>query len=124
MIQASQGESAAMFARKTPILAIAMLVCCAAEFAMAQQIAPLTALPPKEGDFIGQNFKFANGESLPEIRMHYTTIGTPQRDSNGHVTNAVLVLHGTNRKGGVFLVPSFAGILFGPGQLLDASKYY
>src|SRR5260370_37218226 len=66
----------------------------------------------------------ADGQSLPEIRMHYTTIGTPQRDVNGHVTNAVLVLHGTNRKGGVFLVPSFAGVLFGHEQLLDASKYY
>jgi len=113
-----------MFARKTRMLAIAMLACCAAEWAMAQQAAPLTAVPPKEGDFIAQNFTLADGQSLPEIRMHYTTIGTPQRDVNGHVTNAVLVLHGTNRKGGVFLVPSFAGVLFGHEQLLDASKYY
>jgi homoserine O-acetyltransferase/O-succinyltransferase len=113
-----------MFARKAPILAIALLVCCAAQFAMAQQTTTFTTVPPKEGDFIAQNFTFADGESLPEIRMHYTTIGTAQRDSNGHVTNAVLVLHGTNRKGGVFLVPSFAGVLFGSGQLLDASKYY
>src|SRR5260370_29527188 len=114
----------AMFARKTRMLAIAMLACCAAEWAMAQQAAPLTAVPPKAGDFIAQNFTLADGQSLPEIRMHYTTIGTPQRDVNGHVTNAVLVLHGTNRKGGVFLVPSFAGVLFGHEQLLDASKYY
>jgi homoserine O-acetyltransferase len=124
MMQPSQGELAAMFARKAPMLAIAMLVCCAAHSAMAQQTGTFTTMPPKEGDFIAQNFTFADGESLPEIRMHYTTIGTAQRDSNGHVTNAVLVLHGTNRKGGVFLVPSFAGVLFGSGQLLDASKYY
>src|SRR5580692_8276172 len=116
------GRITIMFARKKPMLALAVLVCCAA--AMAQQAAPLTAVPPKEGDFVAQNFTFGDGESLPEIRMHYTTIGTPQRDANGHVTNAVLVLHGTNRKGGVFLVPSFAGVLFGPGQLLDTSKYY
>lgn len=109
-----------MFAKKTPMLAIAMLICCAAEFAKAQQSAPLTSVPPKEGDFVVRDFKFADGASLPEIRMHYTTIGTPRRDPSGHVTNAVLILHGTNRKGGVFLVPSFAGVLFGSGQLLDA----
>src|ERR1700739_2128641 len=85
----------AMFAIKTPMLAIAVLVCCAAQLAMAQQAAPLTAVPPKEGECVAQNFTFGDGESLPEIRMHYTTIGTPQRDANGHVTNAVLVLHGT-----------------------------
>src|ERR1700726_3961665 len=114
----------AMFARNTPMLAIAVLVCFAAELAMAQQASPLTAVPPKEGDFVAQKFTFADGESLPEIRMHYTTIGTPQHDASGHVTNAVVILHGTNRKGGVFLVPSFAGVLFGHDQLLDASRYY
>jgi homoserine O-acetyltransferase len=113
-----------MFARWTPMLAIAVLVCCVGRPAPAQQAAPLTTAPPKEGDFIARDFKFADGESLPEIHMHYTTIGTPQRDANGQVTNAVLLLHGTNRKGGVFLVPSFAGVLFGREQLLDASKYY
>src|ERR1700751_2453530 len=60
----------AMFARYTPMLAIAVLVCCAVELAMAQQSAALTAVPPKEGDFIAQNFTFADGESLPEMRMH------------------------------------------------------
>ena len=112
-----------MFARWTPILAVAMLVCCSLP-APAQRAAPLTTMPPKEGDFVARDFKFADGQSLPQIRMHYTTIGTPHRDANGQVTNAVLILHGTNRKGGVFLVPSFAGVLFGRNQLLDASKYY
>ena len=113
-----------MFARCTWIVAVAVLLCGAASHAAAQQGAPLSAVPPKEGDFIARDFKFADGRSLPEIRMHYTTIGNPQRDSNGHITNAVLILHGTNRKGGVFLVPSFAGVLFGHDQLLDASRYY
>jgi len=113
-----------MFVRSSWILAIALLLCGAAMPTAAQQAAPLSAVPPKEGDFVTRDFKFADGRSLPEIRMHYTTIGTPQRDSNGHVTNAVLILHGTNRKGGVFLVPSFAGVLFGREQLLDASRYY
>jgi homoserine O-acetyltransferase len=96
----------------------------AAALVSAQQNAPLTAVPFKEGDFVAHDFKFSDGQSLPEVRLHYTTIGTPQRDTNGRVTNAVLIFHGTNRRGGVFLVPSFAGVLFGPGQLLDASKYY
>ncbi|MBZ5699476.1 MAG: alpha/beta fold hydrolase [Acidobacteriia bacterium] len=105
------------------ILLMAVMFCTAA-FVSAQQNAPLTAVPPKEGDFVVHDFKFSDGQSLPEVRLHYTTIGTPQRDTNGRVTNAVLILHGTNRAGRVFLVPSFAGVLFGPGQLLDASKYY
>ena len=97
---------------------------CVVICASAQQNSPLTPMPPKEGDFVARDFKFSDGQSLPEVRLHYTTIGTPQRDANGRVTNAVLILHGTNRAGRVFLVPSFAGVLFNSGQLLDASKYY
>jgi homoserine O-acetyltransferase/O-succinyltransferase len=90
---------------------------------------PVTAqtsvlLQPNEGDFTLHDFHFGDGGSLPEVRLHYTTLGAPQRDASGRVTNAVIILHGTNRAGRVFLVPSFAGALFGPGQLLDASKYY
>jgi homoserine O-acetyltransferase/O-succinyltransferase len=99
-------------------------LCCTAAGAFAQQNAPLTAVPPKEGDYIARDFKFSDGQTLPVVRLHYTTFGTPQRDASGRVTNAVVVLHGTNRAGRVFLIPSFAGVLFGPGQLLDASKYY
>src|SRR5258708_16949198 len=99
-------------------------LCSVAVCVSAQQNAPLTTAPPKEGDFIARDFKFSDGQSLPEVRLHYTTIGTPRRDASGRVTNAVLILHGTNRAGRVWLVPSFAGVLFGPGQLLDASKYY
>ncbi len=102
---------------------LAVALSCAAMSASAQK-APMTAVPPKEGDFVTRDFKFSDGQALPEIRLHYTTIGTPQRDANGHVKNAVLILHGTNRAGRVFLIPSFAGVLFGKGQLLDASKYY
>src|SRR5580693_6361084 len=83
-------------------------LCCAAICVSAQQNAPLTPMPPKEGDYVARDFKFSDGQSLPEVRLHYTTIGTPQRDANGRVTNAVLILHGTNRAGRVFLVPSFA----------------
>jgi len=79
---------------------------------------------PHEGDFVIHNFRFQSGETIPEARMHYTTLGTPAKDANGRTTNAVLILHGTGGSGHQFLRPIFAGALFGPGQLLDASKYY
>jgi homoserine O-acetyltransferase/O-succinyltransferase len=87
-----------------------------------QQPGPQPA--PKEGDYISPNFHFKSGETLPELRMHYATFGSPVRDANGRVTNAVLLLHGTTGTGGQFLAPQFAGVLFGPGQLLDVTRYY
>ncbi|MGC1417486.1 MAG: alpha/beta fold hydrolase [Candidatus Acidiferrum sp.] len=77
-----------------------------------------------EGDFVIHNFQFHSGESLPELRLHYTTLGKPVRDASGRTTNAVLILHGTGGTGHQFFAPQFAGVLFGPGQLLDASRYY
>jgi homoserine O-acetyltransferase/O-succinyltransferase len=82
-----------------------------------------------EGDFILKDFKFASGESLPELRLHYRTVGKPQRDKEGKVRNAVLILHGTTGQGGNFVgkgVPDdwFAGELFGEGQPLDGGRYF
>ncbi|MGC1485062.1 MAG: alpha/beta fold hydrolase [Candidatus Acidiferrum sp.] len=77
-----------------------------------------------EGDFVIHNFQFHSGESLAELRLHYTTLGKPVRDAAGLTTNAVLILHGTGGTGHQFLLPQFAGVLFGPGQLLDASRYF
>ena len=74
---------------------------------------------PAQGDFVVQNFRFASNEKLPELRLHYRTIGTPQRDAQGVVRNAVLILHGTGGSGAQFIRPEFAGALFGAGQLLD-----
>jgi homoserine O-acetyltransferase/O-succinyltransferase len=79
---------------------------------------------PQAGDFVLRDFHFASGETLPELRMHYRTLGTPQRDAKGVVHNAVLIMHGTTGEGGNFLRKEFAGQLFGEGQLLDASRYY
>jgi homoserine O-acetyltransferase len=79
---------------------------------------------PTEGDFVLKDFKFASGESLPELRIHYRTLGTPRRDAAGRVTNAVLITHGTTGSGAQFIRPEFAGELFGGGQLLDATKYF
>ncbi len=77
-----------------------------------------------EADYIVHDFKFQSGESLPKLRLHYTTIGTPKKDANGHVNNAVLLLHGTTGTGKVFLGPTLGGELFGPGQPLDAGRYF
>lgn len=71
-----------------------------------------------------RGFLFQSGETLPEVRLHYYTLGKPVRDASGRVSNAVLILHGTGGTANGFLRPIFAGVLFGPGQLLDATKYY
>jgi homoserine O-acetyltransferase len=85
----------------------------------------LGAQAPRAGaDFILRNFRFADGESLPELRIHYIALGTPHRDQRGTVRNAVLVLHGTTGSGGGFMSRTFAGELFGPGQLLDTSRFF
>ncbi|MFY9529251.1 MAG: alpha/beta fold hydrolase [Candidatus Acidiferrales bacterium] len=81
-------------------------------------------LVPQQGDFVARNFHFKSGETLPELKLHYMTLGKPTRDATGGVTNAVLILHGTGGSGQQFLQPQFAGVLFGPGQLLDASRYF
>jgi homoserine O-acetyltransferase len=79
---------------------------------------------PAQGDFTIHGFKLDSGEVLPELRLHYRTLGTPRRDATGVVRNAVLVMHGTGGSGGGFISDQFAGVLFKPGQLLDATKYF
>jgi len=83
--------------------------------------APLT---PAESDYVMTNFRFASGETLPELRLHYMTLGNPHRDAQGRVNNAVLILHATGGSGRSFLVDRFAGVLFGKGQLLDTNRFY
>ena len=79
---------------------------------------------PATDDFTIRDFHFESGESLPELRIHYRTIGTLHRNAAGKSDNAVLVLHGTSGSGGSFLSYSFAGQLFGEGQVLDAKRYF
>ncbi len=88
-------------------------------FAGAQSMSPSS-----EGNYVANDFHFRSGEILPQLKLHYTTYGSPHRDANGRVTNAVMVLHGTTGSGKQFTSPQFAGVLFGPRQLLDASRYY
>jgi homoserine O-acetyltransferase len=79
---------------------------------------------PTGGDFVLRDFHFASGEILPELRIHYRTLGSVQKDRHGAVRNAVLILHGTTGSGASFLRPEFAGELFGKGQPLDATQTY
>ena len=86
---------------------------------------PQTArLSVAEADFVIRNFRFTSGESLPELRMHYRTLGSPRKDAQGIVRNAVLILHGTGGTGAQFTGANFAGELFGAGQPLDATQYF
>lgn len=78
---------------------------------------------PEERDYVIRDFHFRSGAVLPELTMHYRILGTPRRDGHGVVRNAILVLHGTTGSGNQFMRPEFAGTLFGPGQLLDATRY-
>ena len=77
-----------------------------------------------DGDWVARDFLFHTGEKLVELRLHYITIGKPARDAAGHVSNAVLILHGTGGSGRAFLRENFGGQLFGPGQPLDAATHF
>jgi homoserine O-acetyltransferase/O-succinyltransferase len=79
---------------------------------------------PTEGDYTIRDFKFASGETLPELRLHYRTLGKPEKDSQGKTANAVLIMHGTTGSGAQFIRPEFAGELFGKDQPLDATKFF
>jgi homoserine O-acetyltransferase len=98
------------------LLALSLLICSSG---FAQQVPK-----PTEGDFTANNFHFHSGEVLREMRLHYATYGTPTRDASGKVNNAVMVLHGTTGSGKQFVGDRFSGVLFGPGQLLDATRYF
>src|SRR5205807_3395396 len=74
---------------------------------------------PEPGNFVVKDFQFKSGEKMAEVRLHYYTLGKPQKDSSGVVRNAVLILHGTGGTGTQFVSATFGGVLFGPGQLLD-----
>jgi homoserine O-acetyltransferase/O-succinyltransferase len=76
------------------------------------------------GSYVLRDFRFASGETLAELRLHYRTLGHPRRDAAGVVRNAVLILHGTGGSGSQFLSPLFAGELYGAGQPLDTATHY
>ncbi|HET9706441.1 MAG TPA: alpha/beta fold hydrolase [Vicinamibacterales bacterium] len=85
---------------------------------------PASYPAPAEGDFVARDFTFVSGQRLPEVKIHYRTVGTPRKDADGVVRNGVLILHGTGGSGRGFLSDGYAGRLFGKGQPLDAAKYF
>jgi homoserine O-acetyltransferase len=104
--------------RLNPLAGFALALFCAGLAAAADYP------PPNEGDYTIRDFKFASGEILPELKIHYRTLGKPVKDAQDKVTNAVLITHGTTGSGAQFLRPEFAGELFGKDQPLDAAKFF
>src|SRR5437660_7675342 len=99
-------------------------ICAAALLlAGARTIIPADYPAPTEGDFTVRDFRFASGETLPELRIHYRTLGKIDKDAQGKTRNAVLIMHGTTGSGAQFIRPEFAGELFGKDQPLDATKF-
>ena len=88
------------------------------------QPAKRTKWPIKDELFVARNFRFNTGETLPELKLHYLTLGSPHRDAAGHVDNVILLLHGTGGERHTLLVPQFSNELFGPGQPFDITKYF
>src|SRR6185503_20740242 len=100
---------------------IGLLALLAAQAAAAP---PAKTWPTHEQDIILKDFRFGDGEALPSLRMHVTTLGSPHRNAANEIDNAVMVLHGTGGDGHQFLRPQFADELYGPGQPLDIRKYW
>lgn len=111
-----------MLARFAAILIAAVALASAAQAPKPRY--PPTHWPIRNASYTISNFHFASGETLPELRLHYVTLGTPRRDSAGHTANAVLLLHGTGGNAHSLLTPVFSDVLFGPGQPLDITKYF
>jgi homoserine O-acetyltransferase len=110
-----------MHTRKLHSAALTLLLCPGLAAAGNAATPPAR---PLEGDYVIRDFHFASGETLPELRMHYTFLGKPKKDAQGRVTNAVLIMHGTGGSGRSLINERFSGVLFGKGQLLDAEKYF
>jgi len=92
--------------------------------AVAQSSAPASHWPARDGVVTLRDFRFGSGEKLPELRLHYLTLGSPHRNTSGHVDNAILLLHGTGGNAKSLLNPIFSDVLFVPGGVLDIQKYF
>ena len=100
--------------------ALGLVVLAAAVPAAAQAAWP----NQREGDFVLKDFAFESGETLPELKLHYTPLGTPHRNAAGEIDNAVLLLHGTSGTGKNWLMPSLADELFGAGPAARCVRYF
>jgi homoserine O-acetyltransferase len=112
---------------RTFLTVLAILAFAGASAAQTKSSAPThppTKWPVQDELYVAHNFRFGTGETLPELKLHYLTLGTPHRNAQGHVDNAVLLLHGTGGNRRTLLNPVFSDVLFGPGQPLDINKYF
>src|SRR2546427_11796126 len=109
--------------RKTLLFMTHALLLSLSSFSWAQQ-EPSGYPQQFEGDWNVPDFTFHSGEKLAQLRLHYITLGSPERDAAGHIRNAVLILHGTGGTGRAFLAAEFGAELFGKSQPLDATRYY
>ena len=91
---------------------------------VAQTRAPATHWHTQDGVITLRDFRFGTGETLPELKLHYLTLGSPHRNGAGHVDNAILLLHGTGGNAHSLLNPIFSDVLFVPGGVLDIQKYF
>jgi homoserine O-acetyltransferase len=123
--QDTQQTAAQQAAQQAEDMRLAAQACTTGPVPLSQRLqgAPWTETL-KQGDYVVHDYHFRSGESMPEVKLHYYTLGAPQKDANGRVTNAVIIMHGTGGSGRQFLSAGFAGVLFGPGQLLDAHRYF
>ena len=118
-----------MFVRGAQLFLVGFLFTAVAAY--GQTAPPATASPAaashwptQDGNVTLANFRFGTGETLPELKLHYLTLGKPHRNAAGHVDNAILLLHGTGGSAHSLLNPLFSNVLFVPGGLLDIQKYF
>ncbi|MGA8940184.1 MAG: alpha/beta fold hydrolase [Acidobacteriaceae bacterium] len=107
-----------------PLLFATLLITATALTAANAQTMSAPTYTGIPGNYIARDFHFGTGETLPELKLHYLTLGAPHRDAAGHVDNAVLLLHGTGGNAHTLFNPAFSDVLFGPGQPLDIHKYF
>jgi homoserine O-acetyltransferase len=113
-----------MIGRLTALFSFGLLVTALAPAQAPQPSYPPTQWPVQDGVYVIRDFLFGTGETLPDLKLHYLTLGQPHRGADGHTDNAVLLLHGTGGNAHSLLNPVFSDVLFGPGQPLDITKYF
>lgn len=110
--------------RYRPLLCALLTLLASTSVADTRSPGPPPGWPTQDGTYTIRDFRFGTGEMLPELRLHYLTLGTPHKDAAGHTDNAILLLHGTGGDARSLLNPFFANELFGPGQPFDITRYY
>src|ERR1700722_17860750 len=121
-----------MLLRIASLFAAAVFLCLTAAHSQTNPAASSASTPgapashwsAQESTTTLANFKFGTGETLPALKLHYLTLGTPHRNAAGHVDNAILLLHGTGGNAHSLLNPVFSDVLFVPGGVLDITKYF